>query len=118
MARTEKYFIGPQLLAEIRDTVTRVAGAPYTTQAPGFPFVHQELRQPQSGGGFRICTFTSSWSKGAVKTVTFRGVTSTPNTVAASNLFAFIPGPSGTVTSSACAIARDGTAWYVIAAEC
>jgi hypothetical protein len=67
------------------------------------------------GGGFRICTFTGSWSINAAKTVTFKGVTTTPNTVAATNLFASI---STALGSRNCAIAKDGTAWYVIAAEC
>jgi len=64
---------------------------------------------------FRVCTFTGSWSKNSTKTVTFKYQTSTPNTAAASNLFADI----GTAASSRnCAIAREGTAWYLIAAEC
>jgi hypothetical protein len=72
-------------------------------------------RMDGRGGGektFRICTFTGSWSIGSAKTVTLRGTTAT---LSASNLFA-------TITASAsarnCAIARDGTAWYLIAAEC
>jgi hypothetical protein len=61
---------------------------------------------------FRVCTFTGAWAINAAKVVTFRGVTSTVN---ATNLFAAI-----TASSSArnCAIAKDGTAWYLIAAQC
>jgi hypothetical protein len=74
---------------------------------------------PRVGGAggkvFRVCTFTGAWSINASKTVTFRGVTSTPNTVSAVNLFAAIAAPSGTAN---CAIAKDGTAWYLIAAQC
>jgi hypothetical protein len=62
---------------------------------------------------FRVCTFTGAWSKNTEKTVTFRGVTNTPNTVSASNIFANITAASGN-----CAIAKDGTAWFLIAAEC
>lgn len=65
---------------------------------------------------FRVCTFTGSWSKQNFKTVTFYNQTSTPNTVSAVNLFADIA-TSATATRN-CAIARDGTAWYLIAAEC
>jgi hypothetical protein len=74
-------------------------------------------RVTESGGGkvFRVCTFTGAWAKTSLKTVTFRNVTTTPNTVAAVNLFAAISAPSGTAN---CAIAKDGTAWYLIAAEC
>ena len=64
---------------------------------------------------FRVCTFTGAWAKTSIKTVTFRNQTTTPNTVSATNLFAAIPAPA---SSGNCAIARDGTAWYLIAAEC
>lgn len=64
---------------------------------------------------FRVCTFTGSWSIGASKTVTFRNQTTTPNTVAAVNLFANI---TAAASSRPCAIAKDGTAWYLIAARC
>ena len=68
-----------------------------------------------SGKVFRVCTFTGSWSINASKTVTFRGVTTTPNTAVAVNLFAAITASS---SSRPCAIAKDGTAWYLIAAQC
>ena len=67
-----------------------------------------------SGKTFRVCTYTGPWNKNTDKTVTFRGVTTTPNTVSASNIFANVTA-SGTRN---CAIAKDGTAWYLIAAEC
>lgn len=64
---------------------------------------------------FRVCTFTGSWTKLSQKTITLRNQTATPNTVVAVNLFASITVASGTRN---CAIAREGTAWYLIAAEC
>lgn len=67
-----------------------------------------------SGKVFRICTYTGAWSKNTLKTVTFRGVTATPNTAVATNVFSNLA-DSGTKN---CAIAKDGTAWYLIAAEC
>lgn len=63
---------------------------------------------------FRVATYTGAWAKGSLKTVTFFGVTTTPNTVSASNIFATL---TATGTRN-CAIAKDGTAWYLIAAEC
>jgi hypothetical protein len=63
-----------------------------------------------SGKVFRVCTFTGAWSINASKTVTFKNQTSTPNTVSAVNLFYDLPS-SGT---SDCAIAKDGTAWYLV----
>lgn len=64
---------------------------------------------------FRIATFTGAWSIGATKTVTFKYQTSTPNTASVLNLFANIPTFSG---GRDCAIAREGTAWFLIAARC
>jgi hypothetical protein len=68
-----------------------------------------------SGKAFRMATFTGSWSINGTKTVTFRGVTATPNTVQAVNLFANI---AAAASSRNCAVAKDGTAWYLIAAQC
>jgi hypothetical protein len=76
------------------------------------PLTFGAVQQQQSRKVFRICTFTGAWSKGASKTVTFKYQTSTPNTASATNLFAEVP------ASGDCAIARDGTAWFLIAAEC
>ena len=67
------------------------------------------------GKVFRVCTFTGAWSINASKTVTFRNQTTTPNTAVAVNLFAAIAASS---SSRPCAIAKDGTAWYLIAAQC
>ena len=63
-----------------------------------------------SGKVFRVCTFTGSWSINASKTVTFRGVTTTPNTVSVVNLVCGL-NPSGSCDVS---VAKDGTAWYLV----
>ena len=77
------------------------------------------LRSRAVAGGkdrpFRVATFTGAWPINTEKVVTFRNVTSTPNTVSAMNLFAVIAAPA---SAKNCAIAKDGTAWYLIAAEC
>lgn len=75
---------------------------------------------PRFSGGsakpvFRMATFTGSWNIDAFKTVTFRDQTATPNTASAINLFANLTAAS---SARACAIAKDGTAWYLIAARC
>lgn len=66
-----------------------------------------------SGKVFRIATYTGAWSIGDTKTVSFKYQTATPNTVSATNLFFPI---TNTATASArdCAIAKDGTAWFLI----
>jgi len=61
---------------------------------------------------FRVCTFTGAWSINTQKTVTFRNQTTTPNTVAAVNLF--FPVTSTAAGDRDCAIAKDGTGWYLI----
>ena len=70
------------------------------------------------GGGkvFRMATFTASWDKGNPQTVTFLNQPNTPNTAVAINLFADVA--ISTAVTAHCAIARDGSAWYLIAAEC
>ena len=70
------------------------------------------------GKTFRVARFTGAWSKNSFKTVTFISQTTTPNTVAANNLFATISGVTATSTTKNCAIAKDGAVWYLIAAEC
>jgi hypothetical protein len=69
--------------------------------------------QGEAGKVFRIATFTGAWSIGATKTVTFKFATA--QTAVATNLFANVPDPSG---SGDCAIAKEGTAWFLIAAVC
>lgn len=63
-----------------------------------------------AGKALRICTFTGAWSTGSFKTVTFKYVTTTPNTASAVNLFFSLPDDG----SKDCAIAKDGTAWHLI----
>lgn len=61
---------------------------------------------------FRIGTFTGAWPIGSSKTVTFKYQANTPNTASALNLF--FPIASTASQSRDCAIAKDGTAWYLI----
>lgn len=83
------------------------------------PLTFRRFGGSGSGGKvFRICTFTGSWDIDTLKTVTFRNVTTTPNTVAAVNLFATLNVATGVTAATPCAIAKDGTAWYLIAARC
>jgi hypothetical protein len=70
---------------------------------------------PRGGGGgggkvFRVATFTGAWAINASKTVTFRGVTSTPNTVSVINIVCGLS-PAGSCVAT---IAKDGTAWYLV----
>lgn len=103
------YLIGEGYRDRIDRTISRVDGLVDGSAATQIPTRLQELAG-SSQKTFRICTFTGAWAINADKTVTFRGVTTTPNTVSATNLFFDLPN-NGTST---CAIAKDGTAWYLV----
>jgi hypothetical protein len=111
---SEGFLIGPNLRQEIRLLVDERRNA-----VRGSPITRIEARfedRPQfaaAAAAFRIGTFSGEWNKGSQKTVTYKyGSTAT---VSVTNLFADIPAPAG---GGDCAIARDGTAWFLIAAEC
>ena len=110
----EGFLLGPDLLARTRRTIEAVEGGVVRS---GFRSTPAVLEGDVSSNPkvFRICTFTGAWSINATKTVTFKYQTSTPNTVLATNLFAELPTAA---SSRNCAVAKDGTAWFLIAAEC
>jgi hypothetical protein len=65
-----------------------------------------------AGKVFRVCTFTGAWAINTAKTVTFRNVTTTPNTVSAMNLFCDLP-----ASGNPCAIAKAGAEWYLVQSQ-
>lgn len=75
---------------------------------------HVIEKQRQRASVFRVGTFSASWSKSTQKTVTFTNQQETPTTALVTNLFANV---TATGTRN-CAVAQDGTAWYLVAAEC
>ena len=98
-----------------RAAATRIASAVRKVEVGdrdggGLEFDAQQQQKQQKL--FRVCTFTGAWNKNELKTVTVRNATATLSSL---NLFAAIGTASG---SRNCAIAKDGTAWYLIAAEC
>ena len=105
---------GGRGLTFTRDSAQRIARVVRTVEAgdrnqPGLRFDHP-MPGGASGKFFRVCTYTGSWSVGSSKTVTFKYQTSTPNTAVATNLFFPVTGTA----SADCAIAKDGTAWFLI----
>jgi hypothetical protein len=107
----ERYFIGPGLRDKLRETITRVDGMMDRERGVKSQVVHQEM-MPGGGGGksFRICTYTGAWSMGDTKSVKFKYQTTTPNTVAATNLFLSLPDNG----ERDCAIAKDGKDWHLV----
>jgi len=112
MAKTEKYFVGPQLLGEIRQTITRVAGMPDRASAGTIPVRLQELPRRGSGSSVRLVSFVPPWSKGQEKTVTFIETTATAT---AMNVFGTVIGGCGTAHA---AVFSQGGTWFLLAAEC
>jgi hypothetical protein len=110
MPGDKKYFVGESLREKLRATVAKVDATPQGGDRTRIPTV--------VGGGapafaqkvFRMATFTGTWNINEAKTVTFRGVTATPNTVSVQNLVCGLS-PSGACDIS---IAKDGTAWYLV----
>ena len=105
----------PDRISFTRPAVARIANVVRTvenTRKDGAGLRSRAVVEAGKNKPFRVCTFTGAWAIDSAKTVTFRNVTSTPNTVSAYNLFFPIaPAPAAAVT---CAIAKDGTAWYLI----
>ena len=68
----------------------------------------------EGGGGvvFHIGTFTGAWATSDVKVVTFKYQTTTPNTASVTNLF--FPYPDYGTAAKDCAIAKEGTAWFLV----
>jgi hypothetical protein len=104
-----------QFTRESAERIANVVRAAELASPAARPLSFDRVDTPQKSKVFRVATFTGAWSINATKTVTFRNQTATPNTVAAVNLFAALTAAS---TSRNCAIAKDGTAWYLIAAQC
>ena len=101
-----------QFTRESADRIANVVRTLELTPAKGAPLNYDAISQQSQRKVFRMATFTGSWAKNASKAVTLRGVTAT---LSATNLFAAI---ATAASSRNCAVARDGTAWYLIAAEC
>jgi hypothetical protein len=98
------------------DRIGRVVRTVEAGDKKGNALTFRRAAVSSAGGVLRIATHGSAaWNKDSTQTVTFVTTTSTPNTATAVNLFADLA--SG-VTGRSIAIARDGTAWYLIAAEC
>jgi hypothetical protein len=116
MSAQPGFLLSPELLGKVRTTIARVDGDIPGRKSWTIP-TRFEGEDGGGGGGkaFRICTFVGPWSIGGTKTVTFKFQTATPNTVVATNLFANVPSPG---SQNDCAIAKDGTGWFLIAAVC
>lgn len=109
----ERYFLGPGLLGDIRRTIATVDGQPTNVLA-----TPREVRPTEQGRDaqiIRVGTATGNWNKASTNTITWKPAGTITAAVVATNLFANI---TGTTATYSCAIARVGSTWYLIAAEC
>jgi hypothetical protein len=102
MPRVEKYFIGPQLLGDIRRVVGRVDGEPYRVNGVTQDVRLQDL--PRRGGNaVRYVAWTATWPATATATFTFKGGDQTATAV---NAFAGVGPGDGWV------VRHEGT-WHL-----
>ena len=97
-----------QFTRESSERIARVVRAAELAPTPGTPLTFDPVLMSGSGRKvFRMGTFTGDWPNGTAKTVTLFGSTAT---LSAINLFVGLPYQG----VRNCAVARDGTAWYLI----
>lgn len=92
----------------IANVVRAVEGTP----PPAKPLTFGPVLESPRRKLVRMATFTGAWSINSSNTVTFRNQTATPNTASVVNLF--FPITRAPSSPRDCAIAKDGTAWYLI----
>ena len=100
-----------QFTRESAERIANVVRAAELATPEARPLSFEPLIDARKQKLFRVCTFTGAWAINAAKTVTFKGVAATPNTVVAINLFCGLN--PGTVTCDV-SIAKEGTAWYLV----
>jgi hypothetical protein len=101
-----------QFTRESAERIANVVRAAELAVPQARPLTFDRVEVLKNSKLFRVCTFTGAWEIGSAKEVTFINVTSTPNTASALNLFTNFTATAATTT---CAIAKEGTAWYLVA---
>lgn len=101
------FLISQGLHQDIKRTIARVDGMPF---GGGLTRIPTDLSGADAfpTDTFRIATFDGAWTRGSEKSVTL--TSDTASTVSATNLFYDLPNNG----MSTCAIAKDGTAWYLV----
>jgi hypothetical protein len=93
--------------------IARVVQAVELEPRRASPLTFDPVLEQRRDKPFRVCTYTGAWAINTSNTVTFKNQTTTPNTVSATNLFLPLP-ENGTRD---CAVAKDGTAWFLVQAQ-
>jgi hypothetical protein len=114
--KTERYFVGPKLLGDMRDTISRVQGTAHRVNGGSLPGRPESISEGGGGGGgarFRMATFTGSWAISSGKTVTLYNASSTTETLVATNLL--IPLTDDSASQKVCSVAYDRGTWFLSA---
>ena len=112
---TERYFVGPNLLGDIRETIARVQGTPDVESGGHLPYRLTQMPQPSEGDGLHLATFTGAWSTATSKTVTPYNAISTAETLSVTNVLIPVPQLSDTTNAATiCAIANDRGTWCLV----
>jgi hypothetical protein len=114
MADPGKYLIGESLREKLKSTIAKVESIPFGGPVSRIPTIIEGDGGGTSPKVFRVCTAAGSWPIDSSKSVTFYGVTSTPNTVSVLNKIVSLPAPRSTATTRIINIAKDGTQWYLV----
>jgi hypothetical protein len=122
MARTQKYFIGPQLLGDIRRVVGRVEAQPYGSAAAGVETRLQEMQRPGSGGGLLLgVPLDGAWLKDTLADVSvyddgdaLTEEPSSPARVIQGCVNKMVSVPAGSFVI----IGKISGRWYLVSAEC
>jgi hypothetical protein len=117
--KTERYFVGPKLLGDMRDTIARVNGSAYRVNGGSLPGRPESIGEGGvSRPGFRMATFTGAWAINSGKTVTLYNASSTTETLVATNVLIPVPQLSSDANSpTVCSIAYDRGTWFLSAVQ-
>jgi len=121
MANTEKYYVGPKLLGEIREVISRVNRMPDRTSGVAMPVRLQQLQRPGGGGAMRLGKVTATWNKDSLRDVVVYGGGEALAEEAASPPVVVTECVNKFVTVHAdrwVIIGKMHGRWYLIAAEC
>jgi hypothetical protein len=121
MARTQKYFIGPQLLGDIRRVVGRVEAQPYGSEVSRVETRLQDMQRHGSGGLLLGVVAGGAWLKDTLADVSVYGdgdalteEPSSPARVIEGCVNKMVSVPAGSFVI----IGKISGRWYLVSAEC
>lgn len=119
MAKQERYFLGPSLLGDIRETITRV-DAIMPRESGATQHVRLQGLQPRVGGRLRLGKTTATWTKGTVATIPLWEDGEAPNEEASGTDLEGCVNKFATVQSGKWVgmLRGPGGKHYLISAEC